>query len=221
MSQQRLDVRDLPKSAKHPRIFAVFDSLPPVRSFVLINNHERRHLRAELDADHHGEFGWRYLEQGPGRWQIEITRLAATPTPQIMCDTREVTAAAQVTEAAGAVWKPPMSQRDLDANIIHLPAGSKIDSHAGPDLDVLVHVLQGNGELITETEMLTLQPGSLLWLPRRSRREIAAGPQGLTYLTVHPRRPGMTIQAAPPPPQRATHRQHRAGPGDDAAAGPT
>lgn len=221
MSQQRLDVRDLPKSAKHPRIFEVFDSLPPARSFVLINNHEPRHLRAEFDVDHHGEFGWRYLERGPDRWQVEITRLATTPTPQILCSTGEVTAAAQVTDvAAGAVWKLPSSRRDLDANIIHLQAGSKIDSHVGPDLDVLVHVLQGNGELITEIETLILQPESLLWLPRRSRREIVAGPQGLTYLTVHPRRPGMTIQAAPPPPKRATHRQHWAGPGDDAAAGP-
>lgn len=211
MSQQCLDVRDLPKSAKHPRIFELFDSLLPAQSFVLINNHEPRHLRDEFDADHHGEFGWRYLEQGPDRWQIEITRLTATPTPQIMCDTREVTAAAQVTEAAGAVWKLPMSRRDLDANVIHLQAGSKIDRHAGPDLDVLVHVLQGNGELITEAETLTLEPGSLLWLPRRSRREITAGPQGLTYLTVHPRRPGMTIQDAAPPTERAAPSPRRAG----------
>ena len=211
MSQRCLDVRDLPKSAKHPRIFEVFDSLLPAQSFVLINNHEPRHLRAEFDVDHHGEFGWRYLERGPDRWQIEITRLAATPTPQILCDTREVTAAAQVAEAAGAVWKLPMSRRDLDANVIHLQAGSKIDIHAGPDLDVLVHVLQGNGELITETETLTLQPGSLLWLPRRSRREITAGPQGLTYLTVHPRRPGMTIQDAAPPTERAAPSPRRAG----------
>ena len=220
MSQQRLDVRDLPKSAKHPRIFELFDALPPAQSFVLINNQEPRHLRAEFDTDHHGEFGWRYLERGPDRWQIEITRLAATPTPQIMCDTRQVTAAAQVTEAAGAVWKLPMSRRDLDANIIHLQASSKIDPHAGPDLDVLVHVLQGNGELITEAETLTLQPGSLLWLPRRSRREIVAGHQGLTYLTIHPRRPGMTIQAAPPPQSEqpvANIEPH----GGDQAAGPT
>lgn len=211
MSQQCLDVRDLPKSAKHPRIFELFDSLLPAQSFVLINNHEPKHLRAEFDVDHHGEFGWRYLERGPDRWQIEITRLAATPTPQILCDTGEVTAAAQVAEAAGAVWKLPMSRRDLDANVIHLQAGSKIDIHAGPDLDVLVHVLQGNGELITETETLTLQPGSLLWLPRRSRREITAGPQGLTYLTVHPRRPGMTIQDAAPPTERAAPSPRRAG----------
>ena len=211
MSQQELDVRDLPKSAKHPRIFELFDSLLPAQSFVLINNHEPRHLRAEFDVDHHGEFGWRYLERGPDRWQIEITRLAVTPTPQILCDTGEVTAAAQVAEGAGAVWKLPMSRRDLDANIIHLRAGSKIDSHAGPDLDVLVHVLQGNGELITEVDTLTLQPGSLLWLPRRSRREIVAGQQGLIYLTVHPRRPGMTIQDAAPPAERASPRQHRAG----------
>lgn len=220
MSQQRLDVRDMPKPAKHPRIFELFDSLTPAQSFVLINNHDPRHLHDQFDADHHGEFGWQYLDRGPDRWQIQITKLAATPTPQILCDTREVTAAVQVAEAAGAVWKLPMSRRHLDANIIHLQAGSRIDAHAGPDLDVLVHVLHGDGELMTEVETLTLQPGTLLWLPRLSQREIAAGQQGLTYLTVHPRRPGMTIQDERPRRERSPLGD--AGPEsvDDAVAGP-
>ena len=198
MAQQLLDVRGMAKPDKHPRIFELFDSLVPTQSFVLINNHDPRHLRDEFDADHHGEFAWRYLERGPDQWQIQITRLAATPTPQILCDTKEVTAAAEVDDAVGAVWKLPMSRRHLDANIIRLQAGARIDTHAGPDLDVLVHVLHGDGEVVTEVDTLGLQPGTLLWLPRRSRREIAAGQQGLTYLTVHPRRPGMTIQDAPP-----------------------
>jgi hypothetical protein len=72
-------------------------------------------------------------------------------------------------------------------------------SHAGPEFDVLLHILHGDGPLITEVGTLALRPGGLLWLPRLSRREIGAGDVGLTYLTVHPRRPGMTIQ---PPLQR-------------------
>jgi quercetin dioxygenase-like cupin family protein len=90
-----------------------------------------------------------------------------------------------------------VSRRHLDANIIHLEPGSRIQAHAGPDLDVLWHILQGYGQLMTEVGMLALQPGELLWLPRLSRREIAAGDEGLTYLTVHPRRPGITIQTVP------------------------
>ena len=90
-----------------------------------------------------------------------------------------------------------MSRRHLDSNIVHLPSRSRIDPHTGPDLDVLVHVLHGNGQLISEVETLELRPGALLWLPRLSRREIVAGEPGLTYLTVHPRRPGLTIRTVP------------------------
>jgi hypothetical protein len=57
--------------------------------------------------------------------------------------------------------------------------------------------VHGDGQLLTEVGMLALRPGELLWLPRLSRREIAAGEEGLTYLTVHPRRPGITIQPVP------------------------
>lgn len=42
-------------------------------------------------------------------------------------------------------------------------------------------------QLMTEVSTLALRPGILLWLPRLSRREIAAGELGLTYLTAHPR----------------------------------
>jgi hypothetical protein len=34
----------------------------------------------------------------------------------------------------------------------------------------------------------------LLWLPHGSTRSITAGPQGLAYVTVHRRRPGMQIR---------------------------
>jgi uncharacterized protein (DUF2249 family)/quercetin dioxygenase-like cupin family protein len=221
MALRQLDVRSMPKPARHPRIFELFDSLIPHESFELINNHDPRHLRDEFDTDHHGEFDWLYVERGPDRWRIQITRLVATPTPQILCDTKEVAAAAQVGDAAGAVWKLPMSRRHLDANVIRLQAGSRIDAHTGPDLDVLVHVLHGDGELVTEVETLTLQPGTLLWLPRRSRREIVAGQQGLTYLTVHPRRPGMTIQDAPSRRGRPSLGAAGRGPGDDEGAGPS
>jgi hypothetical protein len=37
----------------------------------------------------------------------------------------------------GAVWKLQGRDRDLDANIIALPPGGMIETHAGTDLDVL------------------------------------------------------------------------------------
>jgi quercetin dioxygenase-like cupin family protein len=117
--------------------------------------------------------------------------------PRILCDAREVAAGPYDSGASGAVWKLEMSQRHLDSNIIRLPPDSRIEAHAGPDLDVLLLVLDGDGELSTETGTVDLCPGALVWLPRLSRREITAGVAGLSYLTVHPRRPSLRIEASP------------------------
>ena len=87
---------------------------------------------------------------------------------------------------SGALNQP----RGLDANIIRLRPDGQIQAHLGPDLDVLLHVLAGSGQIATATDPISLQPGAVVWLPRRSQRAILAGPDGLTYLSIHPRRPG-------------------------------
>ncbi|MBL7502576.1 hypothetical protein I6A84_05880 [Frankia sp. CNm7] len=109
--------------------------------------------------------------------------------------------AAKVGEpgVAGAVWKLTMPERDLDSNIIALPPGGAIDAHAGPDLDVLVHVLAGSGTLTTTSGALRLEPGAVVWLPRRSSRQFTAGPEGVRYLTVHRRRAALVLNNTPPP----------------------
>lgn len=104
--------------------------------------------------------------------------------PHILTNTAEVAG----TAGPGAVWKLTEAERDLDANLIVLPAGERIDAYDGPDLDVLVHVVGGTGRLETETGAVELSDGAVAWLPRRSRRAFAAGPGGLRYLTVHRRR---------------------------------
>ncbi len=197
MSDRELDVRPLPKPDKHPAIFRAYDALAVGESFLLVNNHDPRHLRDEFDAEHPGSYGWDYLSRGPAAWQIRISKLASTPLPRILCDTAAV-AAGHDPDAAGAVWKLPMRQRDLDSNIISLQPGPAIGSHAGPDLDVLLLVLDGTGQLITERGPLQLRPGALVWLPRRSRREFTAGPDGLRYLTVHQRRQSLVLETSAP-----------------------
>lgn len=99
--------------------------------------------------------------------------------------------------AAGAVWSLVPAARSLDANVIWLPAGDGIAGHVGPDLDVLIHVLAGSGTLSTDDGDIALAPGMLAWLPPRSRRAFAAGPDGLRYLTVHQRksRPAFGLRA--------------------------
>lgn len=199
MSDNELDVRQLAKPEKHPTIFATYAELAVGESFVLVNNHDPKHLRAEFDLDHPGSYGWDYLEKGPTVWRIRIGKLTSTPLPRVLVNSSDlIAAAAAEPDAAGAVWKLEARERDLDSNVIALPAGGRIDSHAGPDLDVLIHVLAGSGGLATETGTIHLSPGALLWLPRRSKRQFTAGPDGLRYLTVHQRRQALVLEPMKP-----------------------
>lgn len=191
-----LDVRPLRKPDKHPAIFATYDALPVGGSFVLVNDHDPKHLRDEFELDHPGSHGWEYLRREPRDWRIKISKLTSTPLPHVLVDTNA--AAESPTDATGAVWRLQVRRRDLDSNVIALPPGESIDPHNGPDLDVLVHVLAGSGQLGTETGEIDLTPGELIWLPRRSRRAFRAGPEGLRYLTVHQRRQALVLQTGRP-----------------------
>ncbi len=192
MPDNELDVRELRKPDKHPTIFAAFGALAVGDSFVLVNNHDPKHLREEFEADHPGSYGWEYLDKGPQVWRIRITKVTSTPLPRILANTNDFS----TNTATGAVWRLEARERDLDSNVIALPAGGGIDAHTGPDLDVLIHVLSGGGSLTTETGVVELFPGALLWLPRRSRRQFTAGPDGLRYLTVHRRRQALVLEPA-------------------------
>ncbi|MGH3496825.1 MAG: DUF2249 domain-containing protein [Nocardioidaceae bacterium] len=188
-----LDVRPLRKPGKHPTIFAAYNALDHGESFVLVNNHDPIHLREEFETEHPGSYDWDYLESGPSEWRIEVRKLTSTPLPRLLCETTRLTTSD--SDASGAVWKLQMRERDLDSNIIRLPPAGTIGPHSGPDLDVLIHILIGTGLLGTELGTISLTAGSLLWLPRRSCRQFTAGPDGLTYLTVHQRRQALTLSA--------------------------
>ena len=189
---QELDVRGMRKPDKHPTIFATYAALPVGGSFVLINDHDPRHLREEFEADHAGSFGWEYLNREMRDWRIRITKLASTPLPRVLVD-NAAGAGSDAPTPSGAVWRLEARDRDLDSNVIALPPDGAIDTHTGPDLDVLIYVLAGSGTLTTELDVIDLEPGQLLWLPRRSRRQFSAGAQGLRYLTVHQRRQALVL----------------------------
>lgn len=111
---------------------------------------------------------------------------------RVLCDVRAL--AGEPPAPRGVLWKLAEPGRQLDANVVRLPAGERIAAHAEPDLDVLVLVVAGGGTMDTPGGALTLAEGALLWLPHGSERGITAGPGGLAYVTVHRRRPGMQIR---------------------------
>ncbi|MCZ4097447.1 hypothetical protein G3I60_07170 [Streptomyces sp. SID13666] len=116
--------------------------------------------------------------------------------PHMLCD---VSRLGQDRDAGskGALWRLDVPERQLDANLVRLPPGERIDWHREPDLDVLLLVTAGEGVADTGQGTLPLVAGVTLWLPHGSARALAAGAGGLTYLTVHRRRPGLRIGARP------------------------
>ncbi|MFH8369808.1 cupin domain-containing protein [Streptomyces sp. NPDC018031] len=98
-------------------------------------------------------------------------------------------------DRTGAVWRLDRPSRQLDANLVRLPAGAEVAASVESDLDVLLFVTDGSGRLETTGETQQLRPGAVVWLPRGSRRALAAGEEGLVYLTAHRRRPGLMVRA--------------------------
>ncbi|MFE7455679.1 hypothetical protein [Streptomyces sp. NPDC057554] len=119
-------------------------------------------------------------------------------TPRVLAVLNAVLASAAPDER-GALWQLAEPGRELDANLVRLPAGAEVGEHQEDVLDVLLVVLAGGGHLRTGSgdgpEGLELGGSTVVWLPRTSRRSLLAGPDGLTYLTVHRRRPGLAIKA--------------------------
>ncbi|MFT3899089.1 MAG: DUF2249 domain-containing protein [Gordonia sp. (in: high G+C Gram-positive bacteria)] len=188
-----IDVREIPKPQRHPKIFALFDSLGAGEALILVNDHDPRHLHDEFEVERPGSYSWDYLVREKRDYRIRIGKTASTALPRKLGNSAELTA--NPTDAADVAWKLDLRDRHLDANLIRLAPGGSIDTHTGGEVDVLVHILAGSGTVGTEGGDVAVTAGDLVWLPRFSRRSFAAGDDGLSYLTVHNHRePSLTIE---------------------------
>ncbi|MFF8773006.1 cupin domain-containing protein [Kitasatospora sp. NPDC015120] len=100
-------------------------------------------------------------------------------------------------DRAGALWRLTGAERQLDANVVRLRPGASVAEHVEPDLDVLLLGLAGQGTLRCGGVAHALEPGVLRLVPHGAARGVSAGPEGAVYLTVHRRRPGMTVRPRP------------------------
>ncbi|MEV0244505.1 cupin domain-containing protein [Streptomyces sp. NPDC050674] len=120
---------------------------------------------------------------------------ADAPVPRVLCNTASLAAAEPAS--TGALWRLAEPGRQLDANLVRIPPHGSVDAHAEPDLDVLLLVVSGHGTLGSAAGPSPLEPGSLVWLPHGGVRGLTVGESGLSYVTVHRRRPGMRIRPRP------------------------
>lgn len=70
-----LDVRPLPPAQRHARIFALLDDLAPGEELLLINDHDPRPLRYQVQATQPDCFAWDSRESAPHEWTVRIRRL--------------------------------------------------------------------------------------------------------------------------------------------------
>lgn len=88
---------------------------------------------------------------------VEPGELSATPLPRVLANTADLTRDAPAART-GVTWKLELPERDLDSNVISMPPAGRIEAHGGSDLDVLVHVLAGTGQVTTEIGVIPLRP---------------------------------------------------------------
>ena len=94
----------------------------------------------------------------------------------------------------GVVWTLQASQ-DLNANLVRFGPGRGVGEHVNDDVDVLLLGVSGSGIVGVDGEEHALEAGSLVFVPKGSRRSVRGATEGFAYLTVHTRRGPPRIEA--------------------------
>lgn len=79
MTRSVLDVRPLPPPQRHARIFALLDELAPDEELILINDHDPKPLRYQVQTTQPDCFAWESHETAPREWTVHIQRLQQSP----------------------------------------------------------------------------------------------------------------------------------------------
>ena len=93
---------------------------------------------------------------------------------------------------AGVIWTLEESG-DLNANLVRFDTGGGVGEHVNDEVDVLFVGMAGSGFVRAGGDEHTLSAGTLVFVPKGTRRSIVALSDGFAYLTVHRRRGPLTI----------------------------
>jgi quercetin dioxygenase-like cupin family protein len=108
----------------------------------------------------------------------------------------------------GARWR--LDGEDLQANLIRLDQGDRIQPHRNDEVEVLVVVVSGWGELTLDGQVHQLAPMVIAHLLKGTVRAIEAVDGPLAYLSVHRRR-SAGLQVGRPAQRRRNPRASRQG----------
>ncbi|HET9097561.1 MAG TPA: DUF2249 domain-containing protein [Candidatus Baltobacteraceae bacterium] len=88
-----LDVRTLPPPKKHATIHELLEGLAPGDTLRIVNDHDPRPLRYELEHDYPDSFEWTYVESGPQTWRVDISKTRefdVTPGFELLADSSDL-----------------------------------------------------------------------------------------------------------------------------------
>ena len=97
-------------------------------------------------------------------------------------------------EGEGPLWG--MASADLNATLLSWPAGHRVAEHTNAELDVLLVVIDGAGEVAIDGRLHSVAAGQALLVEKGAARQITAGEGGLRYLSVHRRRAPLQIETS-------------------------
>lgn len=80
---------------------------------------------------------------------------------------------------------------DLDLTLLTWHAQQQIAAHCNDEVDVVVIVVAGAGEVLVNTETYALIVGQALLIPKGTTRSIRCTSERFSYLSVHRRRRGL------------------------------
>lgn len=80
---------------------------------------------------------------------------------------------------------------DLNLNLVVLGAGDTVETHTNREVDVLLVVVEGEGEVTVGPSKVCVTAGQGLVVPKGVSRSIVGITDRFGYITCHKRRPGL------------------------------
>ena len=93
---------------------------------------------------------------------------------------------------SGVVWAVASPQ--MNANLVILRAGDEMAASVNDELDVLIVVESGSGELVIDDERYAIGSASVALIPKGARRSINSE-TGLAYYSIHQRPLDLSISS--------------------------
>ena len=123
--------------------------------------------------------------------QLEERRASSQWAPrrgELMARRKTVCDSASLSQhgLTGPIWGT--ETEDLDCTLLQWPAGHEMASHVNDEVDVVMTVLQGTGQLEVDEVKTLLKPGVVVVIPKGAARRIQADSKPFVYLNVHKRR---------------------------------